>query len=321
MNVHKNARSCPASRALLIDRVLRGGRVTAAASSVGLSERRAREWIRRGRAQEPLTDRSSRPRRTKRLPAETYEQVLQLRRQRMTLAKIAELVGIGISSVGRICRAHGLNRLRLIDAVLPPPVRRYEREWPGELLHIDIKKLGRFKDFGHRATGQRSFASEGCGWERLHVAIDDASRLTYAEILPDERGPTAAGFLQRSIEWFAGFGVLVQRVMTDNGPAYLSHHFASTCRRLSLKHLRTRPYTPQTNGKVERMIQTLLREWAYRFAYETSDQRRDWLDPYLHFYNVHRRHSALAYNPPISRLDRNNVLAIDSYSPAALPGR
>lgn len=311
MNVHKNARSCPASRALLIDRVSRGERVTAAASSVGLSERRAREWMRRHVRREPLTDRSSRPHRTHPLPLQVHERVLALRREHMTLAKIAEVVGIGISSVGRICRAHGLSRLRFLDAVPPPPIRRYERKRPGELLHIDIKKLGRFNKPGRRATGQRSFASEGCGWELLHVAIDDASRITYAEILSNERGSTAAGFLERSVRWFAALGVVTERVMTDNGACYLSDAFASACRSLSLKHLRTRPYTPRTNGKVERVIQTLSREWAYRFTYESSQHRREWLPRYLHFYNVHRRHSALNYNPPISRLVRNNLLAID----------
>jgi len=309
MNVHKNARSCPASRALIIDRVSKGEPVMAVASSVGLSERRAREWIRR--KGQPLTDRSSRPHRVHALAPEIHERVLALRREHMTLEKIAEIVSIGLSSVARICRAHGLNRLRFVDAVPPPPARRYERQWPGELIHIDIKKLGRFNRPGKRATGERSFASEGCGWELLHVAIDDASRVTYAEILPNEQGTTAAGFLERSVQWFASLGVFTQRVMTDNGSCYLSGSFASTCRQLSIKHLRTRPYTPRTNGKVERVIQTLSREWAFRFTYESSQQRREWLPRYLHFYNVHRRHSALDYNPPISRLVRNNLLAID----------
>jgi transposase InsO family protein len=146
----------------------------------------------------------------------------------------------------------------------------------------------------------------------LHVAIDDASRVTYAEILADEKAPAVEAFLVRAVEWFRSRGVTVEAVMTDNGPAYLSKRFAALCRALSIKHLRTKPYTPRTNGKVERMIQTLLREWAYALAYPTSDERRRWLVPYLHFYNVHRRHSALNYNPPISRLDRNNVLTFDS---------
>lgn len=312
MNVHKNARSCPASRALLVERVERQGwSAIAAADSLGMSERRAREWIRRGRANEPLTDRSSRPHRCAALPATMREQVIDLRRKRLTIVKIAELTGISQSSVARICRSHGMNRLRLLDAPPPPPVVRYERQRPGELVHVDVKKLGRFRERGHRVTGQRSFDSEGMGWELVHVATDDASRLTYAELLSDERGPTAAAFFRRAVAWFASCGISVERVMTDNGPAYLSTPFAVACRVLSVKHIRIRPYTPRTNGKVERMIQTLLREWAYRFSYESSQQRAAWLAPYLHFYNVHRRHSALRYNPPISRLDLNNVLTFD----------
>lgn len=312
MNVHKNARTFPASRALLIDRVERQGWSTvAAAEAVGVSERRAREWIRRARANEPLTDRSSRPWRSKSLSPTTREAVVDLRRKRFTIVKIAELTGISCSSVARICRAHGMNRLHLVDAAPPPPIERYERQWPGELLHVDTKKLGRFREVGHRITGQKTFGKGG-GWEWMHVAIDDASRLTYAEMLSDEQGSTATSFFRRAVAWFDQHGVRVERVMSDNGSPYVSKVFASACQSLSIKHLRTRPYTPRTNGKAERVIQTLLREWAYRFAYQNSDERRRWLAPYLHFYNVHRRHSALSYNPPISRLDRNNVLTFDS---------
>jgi transposase InsO family protein len=248
----------------------------------------------------------------KTLSSDIHEQVLVLRRQRLTLSKIAEVVGVSLSSVGRICRRHGLNRLSLVDALPVPPVTRYERERPGELLHLDIKKLGRFVHAGRRATGERSFASEGSGWECLHVAIDDHSRACFAEILPDEKGSTCAAFLERAVGWFAEHGVTVERALTDNGPGYLSKQFSFACSSLSITHKRTRPYSPQTNGKAERMIQTLLREWAYRFAYDTSDQRRDWLPPFLHFYNTHRRHSALQYNAPISRLGRNNLLTINS---------
>lgn len=312
MNIHKNARSCPASRALLIDRIERQGwGVAKAADSIGLSERRAREWIRRSRLGEALTDRSSRPKRTSSLEGDVGNRVLALRRERLTLDKIAELSGISCSSVARICRKAGLHRLSLIDLHWPPVVVRYQKDRPGELLHLDMKKLGRFREVGHRITGQRTFGKGG-GWEVLHVAIDDASRVTYAEILADEKAPTVAAFLVHAVEWFRSRGVTVEAVMTDNGPAYLSKRFAALCRALSVKHLRTKPYTPRTNGKVERMIQTLLREWAYSLAYPTSDERRRWLVPYLHFYNVHRRHSALNYNSPISRLDRNNVLTFDT---------
>lgn len=312
MNVHKNARTCPASRELLNRRVSSGVRVTVVADSLGLSERRAREWRRRGKVNEPMTDRSSRPNRTHPLSAEKRDKVIALRRQRLTYVQIAQLTQVSLTSVGRICRAQGLNRLSLVDALPVPPVVRYERERPGELLHLDIKKLGRFVSEGRRATGERSFASEGAGWECLHVAIDDRSRISFAEILPDEKGSTCAAFLERAVAWYASLGVTIERALTDNGPGYLSKEFAAACKEQSVTHKRTRPYRPQTNGKAERMIQTLLREWAYRFAYRTSTERRDWLVPYLHFYNVHRRHSALNYNPPVSRLDRNNLLANNS---------
>jgi transposase InsO family protein len=312
MNVHKNARSCPASRALLMERVERQGwKVAAAAQAIGISARRGREWIRRARANDPLTDRSSRPRRFTCVPAGTRELVVQLRRERFTLAQIAERTKISLSSVARICRAKGLNRLHLVDAEVPPPIQRYERERAGELLHLDIKKLGRFSDVGHRITGKKTFGKGG-GWEYVHVAIDDFSRVTYAEILADEQAVTVVGFLKRAVAWFALRGVTIERVLTDNGPAYLSRLFADACAGLGIKHRRTRPYTPRTNGKAERVIQTLLREWAYRFAYPNSEERRHWLLPYLHFYNQHRRHSALGYNPPFSRLVRNNLLTIDS---------
>jgi transposase InsO family protein len=311
MNVHKNARSCPASRALLIDRVERQGwPLSAAAAAIGLSERRAREFRRRGRCNEPLTDRSSRPRRMTSLSEETRQRVVDLRRQRFTMTQIAGLAGISLSSVARICRTHGLNRLSLID-VEAPPVQRYERETPGELLHLDIKKLGRFSAVGHRITGVKTFGKGG-GWEYLHVAIDDHSRVAYAELLPNEQAVTAVGFLERAVAWFVQRGVTIERVLTDNGSAYVSRAFRQACEKLSIKPRRTRPYTPRTNGKAERFIQTLLREWAYRFAYSSSGERALWLTPFLHFYNTHRRHSALGYNPPFSRLDRNNLLAIDT---------
>lgn len=311
MNIHKNARSCPASRALLLERVDREGWTTAAAAAaIGISARRAREWIRRGRANEPLTDRSSRPARIVPVAATTREQVIELRRQRHTLVAIAQRTRISLSSVGRICRAAGMNRLQLIDAE-PVPIIRYEREHAGELLHLDTKKLGRFSEVGHRVTGTRTFGKGG-GWEHMHVAIDDFSRVTYAEVLTDEQAVTAAAFLERAVSWFAQRDVKVERVLTDNGPAYCSKRFAQACDALGIKRRRTRPYTPRTNGKAERMIQTLLREWAYRFSYPNSDERRRWLLPYLHFYNAHRRHSAVGDNPPLSRLERNNLLTNDS---------
>jgi transposase InsO family protein len=311
MNVHKNARSCPASRELLVRRVLKSGwSLRRAAAAVGLSDRRGREWLRRGERHEPLIDRSSRPRTTRQIDEQVRAKIAELRRERMTMRRIAQHVHVSLSTVGRVCRAAGLSRLNRIDP--PPPPRRYEKDRPGELLHIDVKKLGRFDAVGHRITRTRSHGGPRQGWEFVHVATDDNSRVSYAEILPDERRHTASAFLTRAVRWFARYGVQVESVMTDNGSAYVSFDFRDTCRALDLHHVRIRPYTPKTNGKVERMIQTLLREWAYRFAYNSSEERKRWLDDYLHFYNFHRAHSSLAYNAPISRLVRNNLMARNS---------
>ena len=311
MDVHKNARSCPASRALLYKRVSeQGWSVREASAAVGISDRRAREWIRRAEAGEALTDRSSKPHLVASIDVQTRERILELRRQGRTLRQIVELVGVSRSSVGRICRAAGLNRLRKLEPV-PVPVR-YERERAGELLHIDTKRLGRFDRVGHRITRQRSFGSKKQGFEFVFVAIDDFTRLSYVDILADERSEAASTFLKRAVEWFAQQNVHVERVMTDNGSAFVSAQFKLLCASLNIRHLRIRPYTPRTNGKAERFIQTLLREWAYRFSYDSSNERKRWLTPYLHFYNYHRAHSALGYNPPISRLDRNNVLRSNS---------
>ena len=311
MDVHKNARSCPLSRALLCQRVRKiGWSLQRAAEAAGLSPRRAREWVRRSKLREPLTDRSSRPHRVQTIDSADRQRILELRRLRLTIRRIALLVGVSESTVARICRRAGLNRLTRIDP--PPAPRRYERDRPGELLHVDVKRLGRFDQMGHRITRRRSFGSRVQGWEFVHVATDDASRVTYAEILPNEHGYTATVFLARAVIWFHRHRVKVERVMTDNGSAFVSHPFGALCRSLGVRHLRTLPYTPRTNGKVERVIQTLLREWAYRFAYNSSEERKSWLDAYIHFYNVHRAHSALNYNPPISRLDKNNVLTLNS---------
>lgn len=311
MNVHKNARSCPLSRALLVKRVCeQGWSVRAASEAVGITDRRGREWLRRAEVGEPLTDRSSRPRSTHATPAGTRRQIIALRRGWQTVRQIARDVGVSASTVARVCRFAGLSRLKQLDA--PPPPVRYQCDHPGELVHVDIKRMGRFDRPGHRVTRKRSWGSREQGFEFVHVATDDASRLTYAEILPDERSPSAIAFVSNAVAWFARRGVTVERVMSDNGSAYRSLPFREFCRSIGVRHVRTRPHRPQTNGKVERMIQTLLREWAYRFTYHSSEQRKRWLAPYLHFYNVHRAHSALDYNPPISRLDRKNVLTRNS---------
>lgn len=311
MNVHKNARSCPSSRELLCKRVSeQGWSVREASEAGGISDRRGREWLRRWVANEPMTDRSSRPHGIESTEERTRERVLTLRREWRTVRQIALEVGLGTSTVARICRAAGLSRLRQMEAPAVPV--RYEREKAGELLHVDIKRLGRFDRVGHRITRKRSFGSPRQGFEFVYVAIDDFTRLSYVDILADERSETASTFLTRAVEWFALQKVKVERVMTDNGSAFLAGQFARTCEALNIRHKRTRPYTPRTNGKAERFIQTLLREWAYRFSYDTSEERKRWLTPYLHFYNYHRAHSAIAYNPPVSRLVRNNVLRRNS---------
>jgi transposase InsO family protein len=311
MNAHKNARSCPLSRALLVKRVCeQGWSVRAASEAVGMTDRRGREWLRRSEMGEPLTDRSSKPHETRSTSPATRAQIITLRRQWLTMRQIAQQLRVSASTAARVCRAAGLSRLKQLDAPAPPV--RYERDRPGELVHVDVKRLGRFDRPGHRVTRRRSWGSREQGFEFVHVATDDASRMTYAEILPDERTPSAIAFVSKAVAWFARNGVTVERLMTDNGSAYRSFPFRDFCRSINVRHLRTRPHRPQTNGKVERMIQTLLREWAYRFTYRSSEERKHWLGPYLHFYNVHRAHSALHYNAPISRLVRKNVLTRNS---------
>lgn len=311
MNIHKNARSCPASRELLFKRVSEQGvSVRAASEDAGISDRRGREWVRRARHNEPFTDRSSRPHSSNTISPALRQQVIRLREERRTMHQVAAVVGISMSSVARICRGVALSRLRNLEP--PGPTIRYERDNPGELLHIDTKRLGRFDQPGHRVTRKRSYGSKKQGFEFAYVAIDDASRLSYVEILADERSEAASAFLANAVSWFADQRVRVERVMTDNGSAFVSRRFREQCATLGVRHKRIRPHRPQTNGKAERFIQTLLREWAYRFAYDSSAERKRWLAPYVHFYNYHRAHSALDYNPPISRLDRNNVLTRNS---------
>jgi transposase InsO family protein len=311
MDVHKNARSCPLSRALLVKRVCeQGWSVREASEAAGMSDRRGREWIKRAKSVEPLNDRSSRPHSGRSTSDAERQRILHLRREWRTVRQIAQAVGVSASTAARICRAAGLGRLRSLE---PPAVPvRYERERPGELLHIDIKRLGRFDRVGHRITRRRSFGSPKQGFEFVYVATDDFTRLSYVEILADERSEAASSFLTRAVGWFAQRRVIIERVMTDNGSAFISREFQRACSTLGVKHVRIRPYTPRTNGKAERFIQTLLREWAYRFSYASSQERERWLTPYLHFYNYHRAHTSLGHNPPISRLDRNNVLRRNS---------
>jgi len=312
MNVHKNARLTPQGRLLMVRRVLEGGwTVAAAAEAAGLSVRRSYEWLGRYRAggERMLHDRSSAPARCRgAVPAARIAEIERLRRQRLSGPAIARALGMPRSTVGAILRRLGLGRLRALDT--PPPAVRYERARPGELIHIDSKKLGRIDGVGHRITGDRTGRRRGIGWEALHVCIDDASRLAYSELLPDEKTPSALGFLDRALTWFARHGVTVERVMTDNGSAYRSHAFGKACAAAGLRHLRTRPYTPRTNGKAERFIQTSLREWAYARPYNTSAERGAVLEPWIADYNTRRPHSAIGHQPPFARL--NNLLGNDS---------
>lgn len=308
MDSHKNARSFPWSRALLVGRVAEGWSVAAAARAIGLSARRGRSWIRRAERGEGLHDRSSRPHRMRAIAAEEQTRIVELRRERLSCRQIAQRVGRSSATVARVVGRFGLSRLSSLDP--PPPAIRYERPTPGELLHIDVKKLGRIDGIGHRITGRRG-KRKWAGWEFVYVCVDDHSRASYAEILADERKDNAARFLARAVQWFRDHGVVAQSVMTDNAWIFRSWPFRSVCRDHALRQLRIRPYTPRTNGKAERFIQTLLREWAYRFAYRSSDERARWLEPYLHFYNRHRRHSSLGDQSPFLRLMRNNLLRHD----------
>jgi transposase InsO family protein len=318
MNIHKNARLTPHSRAELVRRVVDEGHTPkAVATAFGVCVKTVRKWVGRHGAEGAggLSDRSSRPHRLHRpTPQAVVEQVEQLRRQRYTGKQIAAELRISPATVSRVLKRLGLNRLSALEPA--QPVRRYEREHPGELIHIDIKKLGKFNQIGHRITGDRRGQSNGrgVGWEYVHVCIDDASRIAYAEIRKDERKGSAVAFLKAAVAYYAKLGVSIQRVMTDNGSCYRSRSFARACKRLGLKHIRTKPYTPKTNGKAERFIQSALREWAYAKAYERSDQRGADLPIWLHRYNWHRPHGSIGAKPPISRLGLtwDNLLRLHS---------
>lgn len=314
MNVHKHARLTPHGRALLVRRVLQEGlRVEEAAQACGVSARTAYKWLDRFRRDgaDGLIDRSSRPGRCPHAtPESVVEQVLARRRERQTYRQIGDALGLGQSTIARIVRRAGLNRLSALEP--PRPQNRYEHPDPGDMLHLDIKKLGRFRRPGHRVTGDRSQSSDGAGWDYVHVAIDDNSRVAFSCIQPDERAISAVHALIAALRYYRRLGVSFRQVLTDNGACYRSALFARAMRRLGLRHRRTRPYTPRTNGKAERFIQTSLREWAYARSYQDSDQRAACLAPWLHAYNWHRPHASLDYKPPISRIPMplNNVLGL-----------
>ncbi len=317
MNVHKNARLTPIGRERLVAMVLSGQTPEAAARATGVCARTARKWVSRFRAEGAagLMDRSSRPHRLRRpVGQEVVDQIARLRRQRLCGKHIARECSVSPATVSRVLRRLGLNRLSAIE---PEPPRRYERQRPGELIHLDIKKLGKIGGIGHRITGYRQGVvnrHKGIGWEFVHVAIDDASRIGFSQVMHSDKQEDAIAFLEAALRYYASLGIRVESVMTDNGGCYLSKSFIKAIKRLGLKHIRTRPYTPRTNGKAERFIKTSLNEWAYARAYTSSQQRTDELAPWLHQYNWHRPHSGIGSVPPITRLalDRNNLWRLHS---------
>jgi len=302
MRVHRNAKTTPKMRQLLIDRVTRQGWTQAAvAQAAGLSVRTVAKWIGRARRGDAtLEDGSSRPhRQPRRLASRIEAAILTLRRTRATAWQISVALGLPRSTVTRVLARAGLNRVALLEP--PAPVQRYE--WPcgGDLLHVDLKRLGRVAGIGHRIHGDRRRRARKVGWEYLHVAIDDATRLTYAEVLAAADAPTSAAFLQRTLAWFRRRGIQVRRLLTDNAFVYRAGAFTAVCRRWAVRQRFTRPYRPQTNGKAERFIQTLLREWAYRRPYRSSTRRTAALRPYLRFYNHRRPHASLGRRSPWMR--------------------
>ena len=312
MTLHRNARTCPASRRLIARRVLEEGwTLTEAAEAAGVSVHRAREWVRRFRAGDcELADRRSGPRRRPpgRVCAQREQVIAELRGQvRMNAVQIAEALGMSERTVRAVIARLGLSKLAPIEA--PEPANRYERPMPGELIHIDVKKLGRIGRPGHRVNGDRSTRSRGIGWEFVHVCIDDCTRLAYVEVLDDERKETVTAFLQHAVAWFAEHGVIIERLMTDNGPGYRSTLHRKACHALGIRHLFTRPYRPQTNGKAERFIRTMLGGWAYKRPYTSSTERRAALGAFLTRYNTQRPHRSLNGQTPIQRLTERNKTA------------
>jgi transposase InsO family protein len=320
MKLHANAALSLNQRRRMVRRVVdEGWSVTKAAEAAEVSERTCSKWVGRYRAEgEPgLLDRSSAPRSVPhRTPEDRVEAIAALRRLRMTGAEIAFSLGMALSTVSAVLTRIGLGKLSRLEP--PEPANRYERRRAGELLHVDVKKLGKIAGAGHRVTGQRTSQAANRrarrrgapkGWEFVHVCVDDATRLAYVEVLEDERATTAAGFLRRAVAFYRRHGISVERVMSDNGACYRSTIHALVCRTLGLRHLRTRPYRPRTNGKAERFIRTLLAGWAYGAIYATSGERAAALDGWLWTYNHRRPHGSLSHKPPIARLNELNNLA------------
>lgn len=312
MNSHKNARTTFEGRKLLIERIAVMG-LMLAADAVGISVRTARKWRDRFEqfGEQGLLDRTSRPAKTRTtVDTELATRIEQLRRARMPMRRIATVVGRSVATISRVLAGMGLSSLKALEP--QAPVLRYEHHAPGELLHMDTKKLGRIVRPSHRVTGDRSDSVNGAGWEFAHVAIDDHSRCGFVQMHRDERKETAAEALKAAVAYYASLGVKVKRLLTDNGSAYRSKLFARTCQALGIKHTFTQPYRPQTNGKAERFIQTCLREWAYGRVWNNSADRTAWLPAFLTYYNARRPHSALGYKPPASRLGGNNLLQLDT---------
>ena len=315
MDLQKNARLTPLGRERMVSLVRSGQTPKAAGEAAGVCPRTVRKWVDRYETEglAGLQDRSSRPDRLRQpTPPEVIERIESLRRQRMPGNEIATTVGVSAATVSRILKRLGLSKLSALEPAEPP--RRYEREHPGEMIHVDIKKLGKFNQVGHRITGDRTGQSNsrGVGWEYVHVCIDDASRVAFSKIMKTERARCAVAFLKAAVAYYESLGITVLRVMTDNGSCYRSRAFARACRRLKLKHIRTKPYTPRTNGKAERFIQTSLREWAYARAYLNSQQRALELPFFMHRYNWHRPHASIGRVPPITRLGltKDNLLRL-----------
>jgi transposase InsO family protein len=320
MQLHANAALSLNQRRRMARRVVEHGwSLTKAAEAAEVSERTCSKWVARYRAEGEagLRDRSSAPASIPhRTAAERVEVIALLRRLRMTGAEIAACLEMPLSTVSAVLQRIGLGKLSRLEP--PEPPNRYERRQAGELIHVDVKKLGRIRGAGHRVTGTRSSQNKTrrhgkrtgvAGWEFVHVCIDDATRLAYVEVLNDEKGLTAAGFLRRAVAFYAAHGITVARVMSDNGACYRSKIHAVACRALGLRHLRTRPYRPRTNGKAERFIRTMLAGWAYGPIYGSSRERTAALDGWLWTYNHRRPHGALSHKPPIARLDELNNLA------------
>ena len=314
MKLHGSARLTVRQREELARAVLeQGWTLVRAAEHFRVSLPTATKWVRRFRAEgrEGLSDRSSRPARLRSPTSEEVRaRVRALRLERRTMRQIALETKLSITTVRRILKAVGMNRLKYLDPA--PPARRYEHPAPGMMLHIDAKKLARIEKVGHRITGDRRGSVEGAGWEYAFVAIDDHTRIAFSAMHPNERGESALAFLEQALAYYRSLGIVIQRIMTDNGACFRSRAFTGLLRRLGIKHVRTRPYTPRTNGKAERFIQTLQREWAYARTYHHSLERAAALPGFIHTYNWHRDHGALGFRPPITRLTAspNDLLAM-----------